>query len=266
MISALRLRLFRDFTEGMAAAKRPAPTTSVQDVAAYILSKTGTTTAMKLQKLVYYAQAWHLVVKRGPLFRDAVRAWEQGPVVYSLYTKHKTMRNVGGWPWGDASHISRDDAALLDAVIGIYGNMTPEQLSELTHREDPWSKTPHGRADGEIASQEIPHSVMIRYYAPRKMEIVGKAYSNGSLPVRHVATILESNRSDAMAMLEEHNYYMSEDAIRLTEERRKEIDAKIRADRLRRAGKREVSDERIARSVIATQRIEGVDARSWYKG
>ena len=34
---------------------------SAGDVAAYILRKQGTLPAMKLQKLVYYSQAWSLV-------------------------------------------------------------------------------------------------------------------------------------------------------------------------------------------------------------
>ncbi|WP_307850044.1 MULTISPECIES: type II toxin-antitoxin system antitoxin SocA domain-containing protein [unclassified Saccharopolyspora] len=41
-------------------------------------------TAMKLQKLVYYSQAWHLVWDERPLFDEPVQAWANGPVVPDL--------------------------------------------------------------------------------------------------------------------------------------------------------------------------------------
>ena len=43
---------------------------SVFDVAVYILNSCGEMTAMKLHKLVYYAQAWSLVCDDSPLFDD----------------------------------------------------------------------------------------------------------------------------------------------------------------------------------------------------
>jgi uncharacterized phage-associated protein len=53
----------------------------VSDVAEYILEKVGETTAMKLQKLVYYSQAWHLAWTEQPLFKDKIEAWCNGPVI-----------------------------------------------------------------------------------------------------------------------------------------------------------------------------------------
>ena len=55
------------------------------DVAAYILRKQGTMPAMKLQKLVYYSQAWSLVWDDRPIFRDRIYAWANGPVIRNLY-------------------------------------------------------------------------------------------------------------------------------------------------------------------------------------
>ncbi len=53
----------------------------VQDVARYILEKRGRMSAMKLQKLVYYSQGWHLVFDGEPLFAERIEAWANGPVV-----------------------------------------------------------------------------------------------------------------------------------------------------------------------------------------
>jgi uncharacterized phage-associated protein len=64
------------------------------DVARYILTKTGEMTAMKLQKLVYYSQAWSLVWDESPLFEDDIQAWAYGPVVPVLYGYHKGQFKV----------------------------------------------------------------------------------------------------------------------------------------------------------------------------
>ncbi len=63
----------------------------VADVAAYILEKCGPMTAMKLQKLVYYSQAWHLVWTEKPLFDNRIEAWANGPVVWELYDLPRTL-------------------------------------------------------------------------------------------------------------------------------------------------------------------------------
>lgn len=59
------------------------------DVAKYILIKSGEMTAMKLQKLVYYAQTWSLVWNESPLFNEPIEAWTNGPMVRSVYAAHK---------------------------------------------------------------------------------------------------------------------------------------------------------------------------------
>lgn len=57
---------------------------SVYDVATYILEKQGAMTTWKLQKLVYYSQAWSLVWDDDVLFPEEIEAWANGPVVREL--------------------------------------------------------------------------------------------------------------------------------------------------------------------------------------
>jgi uncharacterized phage-associated protein len=61
----------------------------VVDIAEYMLTQLGEMTAMKLHKLVYYSQAWHLVWDGVPLFGDEIQAWANGPVIPALYELHK---------------------------------------------------------------------------------------------------------------------------------------------------------------------------------
>ena len=75
----------------MPAQKTPV---RVVDVAAFILEKQGEMTAMKLQKLIYYSQAWSLVWDEATLFQEHVQAWAIGPVVPELYAAHKGLYSV----------------------------------------------------------------------------------------------------------------------------------------------------------------------------
>lgn len=67
---------------------RPGPARAV-DVAEYILAQQGEMSAMKLHRLVYYCQAWHLAWSGAPLFEEEIHAWANGPVVPALYELHE---------------------------------------------------------------------------------------------------------------------------------------------------------------------------------
>lgn len=138
---------------------------SVFDVAKYILQKRGEMTAMKLQKLVYYSQAWSLVWDEKPLFPETIRAWANGPVVPDLYYVHKGAFIVseGSFP-GDPENLTKDEKETIDAVLGTYANRSAQWLSELTHREAPWKNAREGLGIGERSNREIAHSAMVEYY------------------------------------------------------------------------------------------------------
>src|SRR5271157_4427990 len=101
---------------------------SVNDVAAYILKKRGRTTAMKLQKLVYYCQAWSLVWDDKPLFKARIEAWANGPVVPSLYNLHRGKFDVARWP-GDPNALTDSERETVDAVLRFYGDKSSQWLS-----------------------------------------------------------------------------------------------------------------------------------------
>ena len=76
--------------------------TSVFDVAEYILGKHAVEhpdnpemTTMKLQKLIYYCQAWSLAWDGDPMFPEEFEAWASGPVVPTLYEIHRGVFAVG---------------------------------------------------------------------------------------------------------------------------------------------------------------------------
>ena len=126
---------------------------TVHDVAAYLLERAGPMTAMKLQKLVYYCQAWSLVWDERPLFKARIEAWANGPVTPSLYTVHRGQFMVIRWPRGDSSKLTNKERETIDAVLDYYGPKSSQWLSELSHKEEPWRE-----ARGHLAPGERGHS------------------------------------------------------------------------------------------------------------
>jgi uncharacterized phage-associated protein len=136
----------------------------VFDVAQYILRRRGPVTAWKLQKLVYYSQAWSLVWDERPLFPERIEAWANGPVCPALYQVHRGAFVVDNIAQGNPNRIDKDGAETIDVVLDHYGDKSSQWLSDLTHREDPWILARNGLNDGERGSAEITHGAMADYY------------------------------------------------------------------------------------------------------
>jgi uncharacterized phage-associated protein len=122
-------------------------------------------TAMKMQKLVYYSQGWHLAREGTPLFGDSVEAWVNGPVVRELYETHRGQFALSGWPLGDAEALTSTQRKLIDEVLDTYGERDASWLSQLTHSEEPWRSARKGLPNNARSSAVIDPDVMRRYYA-----------------------------------------------------------------------------------------------------
>jgi uncharacterized phage-associated protein len=119
---------------------------------------------MKLQKLLYYCQAWSLVWDEGPLFKERIEAWANGPVVREIYDHHKGMYSVSSWNKGNVKALSAEQKDTIDQVLKVYGDKPSHWLSALTHSEDPWKIARKGLDDGERGNREITHASMMEYY------------------------------------------------------------------------------------------------------
>ncbi|TDK43866.1 Panacea domain-containing protein [Antarcticimicrobium luteum] len=141
---------------------------SVFDVAAYILEKTGPVSAWKLQKLIYYSQAWVATWRDSPLFESKIEAWANGPVCPDLYAKHRGMFKVGGISGGDASLLSESEADDVLKVVEFYSQYNGQQLSDITHAEKPWLSAREGLGPSERGNHEITLESMSEYYGSLK--------------------------------------------------------------------------------------------------
>lgn len=137
---------------------------SVHDVASYILRKEGSISTWKLQKLVYYSQAWNLAWNEKPLFDARIEAWANGPVVPELYRIHRKAYSVSRWPQGSAAKLTKAEKETIDSVLASYGQLSGRQLSVLTHNESPWKKARKGLDPTASSKRRIEPADMQSYY------------------------------------------------------------------------------------------------------
>lgn len=137
---------------------------SVLDVAEYILNEHDSMTAWKLQKLVYYSQAWSLVWDEEPLFDEKIEAWSNGPVVRELFEVHQGQFIVNSIPRGKPDNLNDVQKETIDIVLSYYGDKTSQWLSDLTHLEDPWREARRGTPKGARGYNEITLDAMAEYY------------------------------------------------------------------------------------------------------
>jgi len=153
----------------------------VHDVARFIVDQLGTVGAMKLQKLVYYAQAWSLVWDRRLLFPEQIEAWPQGPVVRELWERCSRTPVVARVA-GDPSKLSAGQRATISAVLEFYGDRSGRWLTELSHREAPWvDARALGRKQGTV-SPVILRSAMRVFFSkyPTSFRKIPESIARGS--------------------------------------------------------------------------------------
>ena len=138
------------------------------DAAEYILLETGEIPAVKLHKLLYYAQAWSLVWDDKPLFDNVIEAWKNGPVVRELYRTHRLEYSVASGKFQEFCSdegLTEDERETIDAVLEFYGDKSSQWLSDLTHSEAPWKLARADMVEGESSNVEISLASMAEYYS-----------------------------------------------------------------------------------------------------
>jgi len=141
---------------------------SALDIAAYILKKLGTLSTMKLQKLVYYCQAWSLVWDEKPLFKENIEAWANGPVIRELFSYHRGHYQISEVALGNLDVLSDVQKETIDAIVDFYGNKSAQWLIELSHSEKPWQEARQNLEIDEIGNRIISLESMAEYYSSLK--------------------------------------------------------------------------------------------------
>lgn len=162
----------------------------IKKVARYIalslLTKQMTVSPLKLQKLLYYAQAWSMVFfgRQRQLFADVPQAWVNGPVYPTIYNMWKnrnmcehltpadfeTTEDVIDEALGEVTKqlgLGDDEIQLLEQIVLKYGSKSQNYLIFLTHSELPWCEKREGLKPYERSINPLSLDTMYSYYAER---------------------------------------------------------------------------------------------------
>ena len=116
------------------------------DIANKIVSKTDlehgdTISNLKLQKMMYYQQGFHLAYFGTPLFDEDIVAWQYGPVVPSVYKEYKSFESNSISTSKEGISLSDDEEELFNNDYEEYNQFSAVALMKMTHEESPWKTT-----------------------------------------------------------------------------------------------------------------------------
>lgn len=159
----------------------------VRDVSHYIIvysnKKDYGVSNLKLQKLLYFVQAFFLINDCPPCFDEKIEAWDFGPVVPEIYREYKRyggmdIPTIDYYVKFDKKNIwnteriyyediiSDDDKEMIQAVVDKFAHCSATFLVNLTHNQDPWINAYVNGQRNEITKEDIK-----RYFEQKKGEL-----------------------------------------------------------------------------------------------
>jgi uncharacterized phage-associated protein len=154
--------------------QKPFGTVSAITLSHYLLSYVPSN-QLKLHKLVYYSEGWHLAYFERSLIHEDFEAWVHGPVVRSMWDNYKTKCNIlvdlhlkDEYNQKIRNLINQvlnpQQIELLDDVIKEYGNKSSYHLEALSHSEPPWREARNGYPQSQRSEAIISKETMKIYY------------------------------------------------------------------------------------------------------
>lgn len=119
------------------------------------------TSRLKLLKLLYYIQGYHLAMFDAPLFNDKMEAWLHGPVVPSVYqwvknlTDEKLQNEAMNEKQINALNLHPQQTKLIREVLNIYNKYSAYGLRDKTHTEMPWLSVYEQGKNNEITQDSL---------------------------------------------------------------------------------------------------------------
>lgn len=159
---------------------RPYPVNDVTDYV--ILSLNGderfTLINLKLQKLVYYIQAWFFGINKEKFMDAEFEAWVHGPVCRQLYERFKDSKSlyatIGIEDVIDKNakdKFATEDIEFIDYILENYARFSGSQLEVMTHTEIPWIEARGNANPMDKCNGVITESSMKAYYGKKYEEI-----------------------------------------------------------------------------------------------
>lgn len=179
-----------------------------------------------------------------------------------FFPKSDTRTNAPEYGADEAGERAADQ--LEDDLLGVASSAVAfsamkdiDDVAEFTGRRD--------LAHRCRLAREWLRSFVFRRGAPQAEQIkaAGHAYAQGRLSIREVATVIGVSVDEALILLEQYGYFRAGDAVRLPPDERKKVLSRLRAERLARDAAPSLDRRLAVRDVVASHRIEDLDARPW---
>jgi uncharacterized phage-associated protein len=138
-------------------------------------------TNLRLQKLLYYAQAWSFIVRESNLFDDEIQAWQLGPVVPKVYQalpEGQGANTISNTAFANEPDLTPDEAEFVRSVWEAYRPYSATQLSKMTHEELPWQKAWGKRPASAKGYDPIAIDDMEDFFAHQSMPAALVAYGH----------------------------------------------------------------------------------------
>lgn len=140
----------------------------------YILKHYGPMSHLKLQKLLFYCDAYHLAYFDVELIDDKFEAWMHGPVSRKVYNslKDKSMlyaelsysSSIEEDVDKDFRELTQDQQTLIVSVLDDLSTWTGLELEKATHNERPWIEARIGYAEADKCHEIISKKTTQTFY------------------------------------------------------------------------------------------------------
>lgn len=112
---------------------------------------------LRLQKLLYFVQAYFFLSLDEPCFNNRIEAWDFGPVVPAVYHKYKRFGSMiiqenEECPVGD---IDEEDCQRIDDMLDACADKTTRELVNISHQQAPWKLAYKNLFSNEITQKSI---------------------------------------------------------------------------------------------------------------
>ena len=146
---------------------------NIIDVAKFVLDESARTSrpevsTMKLQKICYFVQGWHLAINNGqPMFDEDFYAWKYGPVSPVLYDfcEDKVSVTTDSFEFANVTPELNDyQQDFIKKIFKIYNPYSGLQLSDITRNHDAWKNAGAGTRKGSedaLMSKDSIHNDFI---------------------------------------------------------------------------------------------------------
>ena len=122
-------------------------------------------TPLKLQKMVFYADAWYMALNDGEeLVADQFEAWVHGPVARSLFIRFADYKWRPITEEISCPDLPEDVVQHLDEIYQVFGGYTAYELEQMTHQEKPWLVARGGIPSDAPCQNVIDKGVSAEFY------------------------------------------------------------------------------------------------------